>query len=385
MWTGSSISLFGDQFYLVALPWVVFQLTGSAVAMGTILMAAAIPRAILMLMGGALSDRVSARRIMMTTASARALLVGAVAALLASHSLRIWELYLISFSFGIADAFSYPAAQTYLPFLVPRERLVAANSVFQTTAQLVTIVGPAPAALVIKTMGAGWAFFLDAVSFLFIPAALRTLPDSPITQSAGKKPSVWQSIVEGIRYVRRDVPLLSLMLVASVLNFCVSGPVGVGLPFLAAKKFGSPGAYAALVSSVAAGGLLGALVAGVWKPKRRGILVLSTCAALALCLAAIGFLPMLWLIGSVLFVMGAAATLTNIHIGSWCQQRVEVAVRGRVMSVLMFAAMGLLPVSLAVAGALAQWSVRWMFVLAGGGTLTITAIAAMRRSVREIQ
>src|SRR6476620_12409623 len=75
LWAGSAISAVGDQFYLVALPWVVLQLTGSAVAVGTILMAVAIPRAVLMLFGGALTDRISARKIMMSAASARTLLV----------------------------------------------------------------------------------------------------------------------------------------------------------------------------------------------------------------------------------------------------------------------------------------------------------------------
>ncbi|HZI59027.1 MAG TPA: MFS transporter, partial [Verrucomicrobiae bacterium] len=73
LWIGSFISALGDQFYLVALPWVVLQLTGSAVAVGTILMAVAIPRAVLMLFGGALTDRISARKIMMNAASARTL------------------------------------------------------------------------------------------------------------------------------------------------------------------------------------------------------------------------------------------------------------------------------------------------------------------------
>jgi len=383
LWTGSAVSLFGDQFYLVALPWVVFQLTGSAVAMATIMMAAAIPRAVLMLMGGAISDRFSCRKIMMATASARGVLVTAIGALLALHSLRMWELYLLSFGFGVADAFAMPASQTYLPFLVSRERLVPANSVFQTTAQLITIVGPAPAGIAVKAFGAAWAFFLDAISFVFIPAALVALPDPPLPP-VGVRQSVWHSIFEGIRYVRRDVPLSSLMLTATVVNFCLAGPAGVGLPYLAAKKFGSPTAYAALVSCVAAGGLLGAFAAGLWKPRRRGFLILGSCAILGLCIGSIGLLPRLWLIGVILVLMGIAAGITNIHIAAWCQQRVETAVRGRVMSVLMFAAIGLLPVSLAVAGVVAQWSMKLLFLFAGAGTLAVTAAAAMHRSVREI-
>src|SRR4029079_11179087 len=108
LWAGSAISLLGDQFYLVALPWVVLQLTGSAIAMGTILMTAAIPRAVLMLMGGVVTDRFSPRRILMATAAARAIVVGAVAVLLWYRVVHIWHLYLLGLAFGVADAFSMP-------------------------------------------------------------------------------------------------------------------------------------------------------------------------------------------------------------------------------------------------------------------------------------
>src|SRR5689334_10260332 len=90
---GGTISLLGDQFYFVALPWLVLQQTGSAVAMGTIMMAGAIPRALLMLMGGAISDRMSARKIMIATAMARTVCVTVIGILVWLHILRVWELY----------------------------------------------------------------------------------------------------------------------------------------------------------------------------------------------------------------------------------------------------------------------------------------------------
>jgi MFS family permease len=98
LWVGSGISAVGDQFYLVALPWVVLQLTGSAVAVGTILMAVAIPRALLMLFGGALTDRISARRIMMSTASARTLLVTVIGFLLWGRLLHLGNCTFLAFS-----------------------------------------------------------------------------------------------------------------------------------------------------------------------------------------------------------------------------------------------------------------------------------------------
>src|SRR6478735_7363083 len=100
---GGTISLLGDQFYMVALPWLILQQTGSAVAMGAVMMAGSIPRALLMLMGGAVSDRVSARKIMMTTATARTICVAVIGVLIWNHILHMWELYALAVGFGIAD------------------------------------------------------------------------------------------------------------------------------------------------------------------------------------------------------------------------------------------------------------------------------------------
>jgi MFS family permease len=380
---GGTISLLGDQFYLVALPWLVLQQTGSAVAMGAIMMTGAIPRALLMLMGGAVSDRMSARKIMMTTATARTICVTVIGVLVWLRILRTWELYALAFAFGVADAFAVPAQTAYMPSLLKREQLVAASSVSQSTGQLTTILGPVPAGLVIQTLGVAWAFFLDAISFLFIIGALWKLPDPPKSQAARK--AMWHSIAEGIAYVGKDVPLRSLMLLATILNFCIAGPVSIGLAYLTKTRFGSPAAYGIVISAVAAGSLLGALLAGVWKIRRRGVMILALSAVLGLCLGSIGLMGRVWSVASVLLVMGVAAGLVNVHIGAWAMQRIDAAVRGRVASVLMLAAFGITPISLAVAGFLVAWSLKLMFLLAGGLMLLAAAGASFQKPVREIE
>src|SRR5580693_3752808 len=368
---GGTISLLGDQFYFVALPWLVLQQTGSAVVMGAIMMAGAIPRALLMLMGGAVSDRTSARKIMIATAMARTICVTVIGVLVWLRVLRIWELYSLAVTFGVADAFAAPAQTAYMPSLLKREQLVAASSVSQSTAQITSIVGPVPAGFVIKTLGVAWAFFVDAISFLFIIGALWKLPDPPPSQTP-RRP-VWRSIAEGIAYVGKDVPLRSLMLLATIMNFCVAGPVAIGLAYLTKTKFGSPAVYGIVISAVAAGSLLGALLAGVWKVRRRGVMILLVSAVLGVCLGAIGLIGSVGSIASVLVIMGAAAGLVNVHIGAWAMQRIDTAVRGRVASVLMLAAYGIAPISLAVAGFLVAWSLKYMFLLAGALMLLATA------------
>jgi MFS family permease len=380
---GSTISLLGDQFYLVALPWLVLQQTGSAVAMGTIMMAGAIPRAVLMLMGGAVSDHISPRKVMMSTASARTVCVTIIGLLVWFRMLQTWELYALAVAFGVADAFAAPAAQAFLPFLLKREQLVAASSVSQSTVQLTTILGPTPAGFVIKALGLAWAFFIDAISFLFIIAALLKLPDPPKAPTAKK--AVWHSIFEGIQYVNKDVPLRSLMLLAMGMNFCLGGPIGVGLAYLTKTRFGSPAALGIVLSAFAAGSLCGALLAGVWKIQRRGVMILLVSVVLSVCLGSIGLLGKLWLIAALLLVMGVAAGLTNVNLSAWIMQRIDAAVRGRVSSVLMLAAVGLTPVSLAVAGLLIAWNLKFMFLLSAGVMLMITLVAAVQKPVREIE
>jgi MFS family permease len=381
-WAGQAISLLGDQCYLVALPWLVLQMTGSAVAMSTILMAAAVPRTVLMLIGGALTDRVSPRKVMITTASARTVLVAAIGFLVWFHRLGLWELYVLAFAFGTADAFAYPASGAFTPSLIRREQMVAASSTMQSTLQFTSIAGPAPAGIMIKTVGTAWAFFLDAISFLFIIAALWRLPDPP-KPPAARKP-MWHSIKDGIGYVIQDVPLRSFVLLATILNFCMAGPMGVGLPYLAKTKFGSPTAYGLLVASAAVGGLLGALLAGLWRVRRRGWLILGTCGTLGILIGPIGLAPRLWMIAALLLLIGLTAGVANVHIVAWIQQRIALEVRGRVMSVLMLALIGLMPVSLAAAGALVAWSLPGMFLLSGALVIVVCGFGALQKPVREI-
>ena len=387
LWIGRTVSLLGDQCYFVALPWLVLQLTGSALAMGTVLMAAAIPRVVLMLIGGAVTDRVSARRVMIAAAAARALLVAAVGGLLSLHRLRLADLYLLAVCFGVADAFGLPAGSAYLPAIVAPEQLVAANAVQQATAQATRLAGPAPAGWVMASWGTAWAFYLDAVSFLFVIGALAGLPDPARRPEsvAGKRPSMLASVREGLRHVRGDAPLSALMALIAMINFCVAGPIGVGLAYLVKLRFNSAVAYGALVAAAAAGGLLGTVAAGMVRVPRRGWLLLGVSAVMACCVAPLGSLANGWEIGVLLLVTGAAGGIVNVHIASWIQQRIPAQIRGRVMSVLMLATLGLMPVSLALAGWLAAWSLPGLFVVSGTALLATAAGAAAVRQVRAIE
>jgi len=193
-----------------------------------------------------------------------------------------------------------------------------------------------------------------------------------------------QSLVDGLSYIKDDVALRSLLLVAAALNFCLSGPASIGIAWMSKHTFGSPIAFSICVSALAAGGLVGAVLAGVLKPRMRGRLLIAVSGLIALCTGFLGSLPQLWLLAAVLAIMSAAAGFLNVHIVAWLQQRVERQYLGRAMSVVMFAAVGLQPLSLALAGIAVNFSVSLMFAGAATLMLIVTATAALQAPVREI-
>jgi hypothetical protein len=379
---GNGISLLGDQFYLVALPWLVLERFGSAAMLGALMMVGAIPRAALLLVGGVATDRFSARWIMLITAVVRTLCVTATGVLVAHDSLGAAQMYALVIIFGIADAFAMPAQSAYLPAILPSEQLVAGKGLSQSMAQLTSILGPIPAGLLIAKMGVIPAIYIDAASFLFIIAALLRLPDPPRSSSHA---NAIEAIGEGIAYVMHDLPLRAMMLMALMVNLCVTGPLAVGVAEMVKTQLGSSASYGLLVSMTAAGGLAGAILASVWRIERRGVMILAASALLGACLAAIGVLPInIYSLSVILALIGCVAGFVNVHIGAWIMQRIEAAVRGRVSSVLILISLGAAPISMGLAGFAMTRSASAMFLMAGIALLCITALAAKGSSVRQI-
>jgi MFS family permease len=391
LWIGSTISLLGDQFYLVALPWLVLQLTGSGLALGTVLMTTAVPRAVLMLVGGAATDRLSARRVLIASALARMLLVGAVAALLALGIVRLWHLYLLTFAFGVADAFSLPAGQALIPTLVEPAQLGPANAFMQGSAVMAQMAGSAPAGLVVRTWGLAAALCVDAGSFLAVLVPLWRIPEPPrhphaagaAGAAAGR--GMIHAIAEGLRAVRRDPPLVALMAISAVLNLAIYGPIIVGTVAAAKFRFGSAAAFGTCLSFLSGGVLAGIVVGGqVRRPRRRGLQFVVSGALAGLALIGMGLIMKLAAFASLLALLGFGVGFVNVQFTSWVQTRVEMALMGRVMSLLMFAGFGLVPVSYALSGALVQWNLEASFIIPGASLVVVAAAAFNNRAVRTI-
>ena len=187
VWLGETVSMLGDQFYLIALPWLALELTGSSLALGLVLMAAAIPRAALMLVGGAMSDRFDPRSIMIASSATRAILVAALAALVWTDGLQLWHLYVLGAGFGAADAFFQPAALALVPRLVGKDQLEASNALVMGSMALTGMVGPAAAGVIIAAAGTALGFGIDAATFAFAVVTLLLIRRPPRSTPAASR------------------------------------------------------------------------------------------------------------------------------------------------------------------------------------------------------
>ncbi|HEY6350225.1 MAG TPA: MFS transporter [Candidatus Angelobacter sp.] len=388
LWIGSTISLFGAEFSFVAVPWLILQVTGSGAALGTILMVEAAPRAALMLFGGVTSDRFSLRQILLLTTFTQTLVVAGIAALAHFQAIRLWHLYALAFAFGFSDAFAIPARQALLPALVPENQLPAANSLASGSAQITAIAGPAPAGIVLRLWGIAAGFLIDAVCFVFVLLAivlLREPKEWRAGQLAEPAQGVWRSVLEGFNYVWQHRALRSLIFLSAALNLAVAGPLVIGLAVVAKQRFSSATDFGLMLSFLAIGSLVGALLPALTKKQRhRGWLMLVFSGVLGVGMIAIGLLHHLVLILLVIAALGLGSGLVSVHVQSWFQAHVDRRMLGRVTSVFMVATLGLVPVSYALTGFLAQVNLTVTFVAAGLALLVTAGFAAINQDVRRI-
>ena len=389
LWLATLLSMFGDFFSYIAMAWLVLQLTGSSLALGTVLVVQALPRAVLMVVGGALADHLSARLTMLGSMGLRAAFVAPLAVLVLSGHVQMWEVYGIAVVFGIVDAFYMPARSSILPRVIADHELEPGNAVMNVTAQASVILGPVLGGLIVAAFGIGWAFAGDAACFALGFLLILWLPSARPAASGAAHPdgSLGGQIKAGFRYAWADVGIRVTLIVIAVVDFAANGALGVGIPTLAHGRFAAGAAgLGILFGAWGVGATAGALGAGfVPPPKRFGWLIVALCVWLGIGITAVGLVPSL-LPGALLMGFSGISTgVVNTYAVSWLQRRTDSAMQGRVMSLVMLASMGLTPVAYAASGAVAEVNPTLLFLIAGGMILLCAAGTAASRTVRSLR
>jgi MFS family permease len=385
LWIGQGTSLLGDQFYLIAMPWLVLQRTGDPLALGAVLALAGLPRAIFMLVGGAVTDRFSPRTVMLTSDIIRMGLMIGLTALLLGNMIQIWMIYAFCLLFGTAAGFFLPASNAIVPKLVGKEHLQAGNAITQGTSQLAQFIGPALAGGLIawaangqqlapgagasnSLQGAALAFAFDAITFLVsvITLWMMVLPASaPIISSEKVFASIWS----GLRQFWQDAFIRFVLTMMACGSLFFAGTLMVGVPVLASTRLaGGATAYGILMSVYAGGSLLGIIGAGT-SPKLSARQIKLVLTGLNL-IYAMGWLALMGLkntgpVALVMLLIGLGSGYQMITFFTALQRRVPKHLLGRLMSLVLLFNIGLTPVSQALAGLAIKWSLAGLFGLTG--------------------
>jgi MFS family permease len=398
LWIGQSISLFGDQFYLIALSWLTLSISKSGIILGTVLMIAGLSQALFQLVGGAVGDRVSPRTLMLGSDILRAAITAVVTLIIFLDSIQVWHLYVIAGLFGAVEAFFYPAYMSAIPMLVAGDHLPAGNALLRGTRHLMGFVGRPVAGLVIRYVGLYVAFAIDAMTFVIAGVTLWMMrlkkgeaegPASAEERSGGgvNFKSLFRSIGEGLHYTWGNRLIRSLLLFIAVIEFSFVGPSSVGLTVMADLRYGpeaGAAAYGWMLGAFGGGMFAGILIAGSLKVKqRRDRLINWTILIAGLGLALLSFsIQVVWA-ALIMAVVGLGGGVANITIMSWIQAATEPRVLARVVSLMLFSVSMLEPLSYYLAGVVADYNITFMFV--GNGALMVLAslVSILTGSLRQ--
>lgn len=286
LYFGLVVTMLGSQFTRLATAWLVWELTGSAAALGLAGLVAALPLIPVSLLGGALADSVERRRLMLATQLLALLVAVSLAGLAAAGQIAVWHLYTAGLLITVSSALDRPARQALIPSLVPREHLFNAYALMTTSMQAANLIGPALAGLLLAFAGPAIAFTVDALSFLAVIVALLMIRVPPIV--GGGQAVNLASIAEGLRFVWSKpivVGLLGLDVAAMLFGFYQ--PL---LPVISDQVLQAGAAGFGWLSSAPAVGALtgGAVMLMVGQLQRPGWVMLGAVAGYGLALIGLG-------------------------------------------------------------------------------------------------
>jgi len=351
-------SLLSAGAWLVAAVWQVVELGGSPVDLSLVAAGSSLGLVIAVLFGGVAADRIPQRRILIVVEIVRGVAFAAAAVLAVSGVIEVWHIAALSFVFGLADGFFYPAYSAWLPALLPPEQLLAANGIEGVLRPTVMqAAGPAVASAMIA-LQAPWLAFavvagLQALAVVVL-ALMRTTPVRRDLEGLDAHPvrQAFTDLRDGFGYLVKTRWLFATLVFSIILVFLIMGPIEVLLPFAVKDQTGGgAGAFAIALAAFGVGGAVGSLaVASRPLPRRYLTLMILAWGVGCVPLAVIGLTSWLWVMVIALFIVGVLFDGAQVVWGTLLQRRVPPWMLGRVSSLDFFVSLALMPISMAVAG-----------------------------------
>ncbi len=375
--TAQLISVSGTWMQTVAQAWLVLHLSGSSVDLGIVVGLQFLPMLLFGPFGGLVADRVNKRRLLFATQSAGGLLALVLGMLVVTHTVQLWQVYLLATLLGVVNVFDNPGRQTFVMEMVGRDDLPNAVSLNTVVMNASRVVGPAIGGVVIVLFGLGICFFVNAASYVAVLIGLSMMrsrelhPTEHVSRAKGQ-------IRDGFRYVWRTPSLRNTLLAIAIIgifayNFTVT------LAVLAKVTFhGGAGTYSLLTSCMGFGAVIGGLAAAHRaRPTPRLLQVLALIFGALL--AAVALAPTLLTASILIVFMGAASIGFIATANATLQLTADPTMRGRVMALYAMAFLGTTPIGAPLVGAIAQWTDPRVALLTGAVATVMAAGLLMWR------
>jgi MFS family permease len=354
-WVGALVSNLGGWLQVVAQNWLVLSLTNSAFLLGLVNFIGNSPMLVLSLFGGVVADRNSRKTVLLITQNAQAILMLMMAALSFFNVINIWFIVIIALGIGIVQAFNSPAYQTIMLDLVKKEDLMNAIALNSFQFNLTRVIGPGIAGVLVTLVGVAVCFLLNGISFLAVVVALLMVRLPKPVQIIGKR-SMLQEIQESLGYLKQNIALSGLLMIASLFSFFIT-PYLTLLPVFVQQVFKSgPEDYGILLSAVGVGALTGALlVANISSRLQRRTRFMNWGMVILVC-GLLGFSLSTNLILSMIALAFAGGSLVSVNttLNTIVQSSVPDNLRGRILSIWTLCSVGFMPLGNLQSGIVAQ-------------------------------
>ncbi len=398
LWMGSVTSMLGDQLSLVAFPWLVLSLTKEPWVLGMALALIGLPRAVFILLGGAIVDRLSPKSVLLASKYMSVVLLSALSFLIYTQQLTIPMLCGFALLIGVSSAFAMPAASSIIPEVVGRKGLEKANGFIMLLRQVAMFVGPLIAGVLLgadahsdesSSHNLAIVFGLDSLTFALSALTLFQVSYKPLKTNV-EHLSVFRSVYEGLCYFWADIQLRAVILYMAAASCVLGGLVQVGLPILVEQQLSSGAdSYGYLVAVGGLGTIIGVLIA-VKRPQigslSLGVTFLVLDGLCGLLFASLGRVESIYQAYTVLFLVGLLGGYVQLGIFTWVQKQSSPKMLGRMMSIMLFTFMGLAPVAAALYGTiLSVVDVGQLFFISGLALALVAGLGLCLAPMRAIR
>ena len=387
---GQLISLVGTWMQTVAQSWLVYRMTNSAFLLGAVGFASQIPVFIMAPIGGIVADRFRRQRVVIATQVMSMILAAILAGLTLSHRIQVWQIMVLAALLGVVNAFDIPARQAFLIDMVGREDLMNAIALNSSMFNGARIIGPAVAGILVASIGEGWCFFANAVSYIAVIVGLLLMRIQHAAKLATSG-SPLENIREGFAFALGKGPFRLILLLLGLVSF-VGMPYAVLMPVFADQILhGGARGLGILMGATGIGALLGAAsLAARVGVKGLGKLIGFCAGGFGFSLIFFAFSKIFWLSTVLLLPVGFFMMVQMASSNTLIQTMVPDKLRGRIIAVYSMMFMGMAPFGALSAGTVAhRLGAPWTVALGGaacigGSVVFLMLLPSIRGQAREL-